>query len=178
MAASIRLTPSNSTLGPRGTSGWPSRRGPLLPGGRRADATEIRWLYALVFLSWLGILSKPWCPVGCSFSPSSRQGAGGTEERVGGAGGGDSSPCSAARGRRSSRTDAFWDDSFGRSSATPPRISHAAWLPSFCRGGPPIMYGWLFLTMCQIIVVNRRITATRAIFAPLRRLICRYQPRI
>ena len=39
------------------------------------------------------------------------------------------------------------------------------------RGGPPITYGSLYFTMCQMIVAKRRITATRAIFDPRRFLI-------
>ena len=38
-------------------------------------------------------------------------------------------------------------------------------------GGPPIMYGSSYLTMCQMIVARRRITATRPIFDPRRFLI-------
>ena len=45
-------------------------------------------------------------------------------------------------------------------------------------GGPPIVYGSLYVSMCQKIVVSRRITATRAIFEPRLRLMFRYQLRI
>ena len=45
-------------------------------------------------------------------------------------------------------------------------------------GGPPIVYGSLYVSMCQKIVVSRRITATRAILDPRLRLILRYQLRI
>ena len=55
---------------------------------------------------------------------------------------------------------------------------YAALVDSFCRRGPPTMYGWLCLTMCQMIVASRRITATRAIFEPRRLLIFPYQARI
>ena len=44
----------------------------------------------------------------------------------------------------------------------------------FAAGGPPTTYGSLCFTMCQMIVASRRITATRAIFAPRRRLIRLY----
>ena len=45
-------------------------------------------------------------------------------------------------------------------------------------GGPPIVYGSLYVSMCQKTVVSRHITATRAIFEPRLRLILRYQLRI
>ena len=45
-------------------------------------------------------------------------------------------------------------------------------------GGPPIVYGSLYVSMCQKIVVSRRITATLAILDPRLRLIFRYQFRI
>ena len=51
-------------------------------------------------------------------------------------------------------------------------------LSQLFRGGPPTTYGSLFFTMCQMIVASRRITATRAIFDPRRRLIRPYQARI
>gem|GEM_PF-6663445 len=37
---------------------------------------------------------------------------------------------------------------------------------SFPRGGPPTTYGSLCFTMCQMIVANRRITATEE-YSPL-----------
>ena len=63
---------------------------------------------------------------------------------------------------------------------------HAAFLlgvGEFCAsrnrgGGPPIVYGSLYVSMCQKMVVSRRITATRAILEPRRCLILRYQFRI
>src|SRR5210317_1083983 len=45
-------------------------------------------------------------------------------------------------------------------------------------GGPPIVYGSWYFSMCQKIVASRRITATRAIFEPRLSLILRYQLRI
>lgn len=41
--------------------------------------------------------------------------------------------------------------------------------------GPPNWYGCWCVAMCQRMVASRRITATRAIFAPRRLLIRRYQ---
>jgi hypothetical protein len=73
-----------------------TREGPMQPSFLR-----MRCLFCL------GVPTGLWRPVGCvCFRITARLGPG-TEERVGGAGGGASSPCSPARCRRNFRTDAL-----------------------------------------------------------------------
>lgn len=71
------------------------------------------------------------------------------------------------------------DPASGRSfHAGPASAVAGSWRLSFLRGGPPISYGSRLWSMCQMIVANRRITATRAIFEPGRCLIRLYHARI
>ena len=90
---------------PRATSDWPCRRGPLPQGKGRCNRNSL--VDALVVPSWLGVSAELGCPVLCVLFTLLGRVNSGTEERVGGAGGGDSSPCSPARGRRNSRMDAL-----------------------------------------------------------------------
>ena len=129
---------------PSGTSDWPCRRGLLREG--RADATVIL-SFCVVRSVWRGkarqlnVSVRMWGRVlphlrrDAAFSP-------GTEERVGGPGGGASSPWSPAGGRRNSRTDAFGPP-FISTLLVPnsPAPDHPVFRRSFCRGGPPTWYG-------------------------------------
>src|SRR4029453_5989957 len=63
----------------------------------------------------------------------------------------------------------------GPAGPFPSRKRHYA--PASARLAPLLRYASRYVSMCQMIVVNRRITATRPIFAPRRRLIPRYQAR-
>jgi hypothetical protein len=72
----------------------------------------------------LGVPTELWCPVGCASVRITARPSPGTEERVGGAGGGASSPCSPARCRRNSCMDAL-----GRTlHLDSPRARSPAWL--------------------------------------------------
>jgi hypothetical protein len=88
----------------------------------RADATVVPWFHALVVLSWLKVCTELLRPAGCVGFRLVWRANSGTEERVGGAGGGASSPCSPAGGGRNPRTDALGNDSFGLSSRTFSRL--------------------------------------------------------
>jgi hypothetical protein len=115
------LTPS-ILLRPSRTA-WPSQS-----GVRPACAAETKWHLRLALparasstregpmqpsflrmrcLFCLGVLSELWRPVGCVLFRITERPSHGTEKRVGGAGGGASSPCSTARCRRNFRMDAL-----------------------------------------------------------------------
>jgi hypothetical protein len=92
---------------PGATSDWRCRRGPLLRSkkGRCNRDSSIIGALVVLFCSWAEVDGVD------DFCGSWGERAVGTEERVGGAGGGASSPCSSARCRRNSRTDALMNRS-------------------------------------------------------------------